>query len=191
MLQQAEDAGQHYAVPAAAVTGEEREGLMRPTIKSSQPPRRRHAVFFGSLFLAAVAGLGLLLLGVHTRRQPDAPHPAEIEPSALIIPADPPPRFVWEAGAPEEDVSAKEPPQRRARLRLRVEGDGPAFRFFEEFSPRPHRCLRGKSLVFVGDSITRCVFLGASFGLDRSSMIEPHPSHNSPQVHLPEPRQLP
>lgn len=178
---------QQHAVPAHAMTREERQGLM---MHDGTPRRRRHASFRFLLLLipsvASVALLALLLLlpGQHhggdgRHQQHQAPtssgsysalsidRPA-VRPSPERIPSLPfyrpdsvdpfngQRRFVWEVGPADEDViSDKEPPARRARCRLRVEGD-PSFASFDEYSPRAHRCLRNKSIVFVGDSITRC-----------------------------------
>lgn len=60
-------------------------------------------------------------------------------------------RFLWRPLAETRNGTAGPVP-----CELQVEGfEG--FRSFEERSARAHRCLRNKSIVFIGDSLTRCV----------------------------------
>ena len=60
-------------------------------------------------------------------------------------------RFLWRPLAETRNGTAGPVP-----CELQVEGfEG--FRSFEERSTRAHRCLRNKSIVFIGDSLTRWV----------------------------------
>jgi hypothetical protein len=163
-----------------------------------RPPRpyddRRHCLF-RFLLLFSVAGLGLLVfllglgrLGQHHQQQQDEAglDALALNSTAIAAPALPfyrldaadpfnqTRRFVWKAGSVEEDViSDKEPPARRASVQLRVEGD-PTFRPAASFDPiRAHHCLRNKSIVFVGDSITRYTYLNFVNWIENGAWTNP------------------